>query len=57
MPISTYSVYFIHPDHPPHTCATFWCDATSEQHAIEQWVIDHPNCELIDVTDVGLREA
>ena len=56
MELSTYSVYFIDPNLPPHVHATFWCDAISEEHAIEQWEQDHPNCELEDVTNVGRRE-
>lgn len=57
MTISTYSVIFIDPEMPAHVWATFWCDATSKDHALEQWGLDHINCELIDVIDVGLREA
>ena len=59
--LSTYNVYFIDPNLPSHGkvgdfCATFWCDAANEQDALDHWAFIHPNCELIDVTNVGLRE-
>ena len=54
--LSTYSVIFVDPEMPSHVWATFWCDATSQQDALDRWAFDHPGCELIDIIDVGLRE-
>jgi hypothetical protein len=54
--MDTYSVHFLDFNHPPHIQCTFWCDAQSEEHAIEQWEIEHSGCELIDVTRFNLLE-
>ncbi len=56
MQLSTYTIYFTDPELPANLCVCYWYDATSESHALEQWGLDHPNCKVIDITNVGLRE-
>lgn len=56
MEYSTYNVHFLDFNHPPTIQCTFWCDAASEEHAIEQWEAEHSGCELIDVTRFNLLE-